>query len=171
GGATVWLMPAPPLSFLPSPLWGGSTGRRAVGEGGLQRRAHDAPNSDPPPQPSPTRGKGARLCMRRRRSFAGLRVEHRLQGRGVMPLAEREECFLALVMREVAFQDALDRARRILCLHVLVDLATEPRVRAEAAADQHVITLDRVAVLVDGDARGEQPDVADVMLRTGMMAA
>ena len=47
----------------------------------------------------------------------------------------------------------------------------ERRVRPEAAADQHVIAVDRVALLVDRDARRDQPDVADVVLRAGMMAA
>ena len=74
-------------------------------------------------------------------------------------------------MREIAFQHALDRARRVLGLHVLVELARERRVRAEAAADQDVIAVDRVAVLVDRDARRDQADVADVVLRAGMMAA
>src|SRR6476620_7021964 len=114
----------------------------------------------------PARGSAAR-----RSGSCRYPVEHRLQCFRLMPLAEHEERFVAFAVREVTFQNALDRARRILCLHVLVYLATEPRLRAEAAADQHVITVDRVAVLVDGDARGEQSYVADVMLRAGMMAA
>ncbi len=88
-----------------------------------------------------------------------------------MPLREIEERLVALAMRQIALQDALDRARRVLGLHVLVDVAREPCFGAEAAADQHVIAVDRVAFLVDRNARRDQPDVADVVLRAGVMAA
>src|SRR4051794_32942679 len=88
-----------------------------------------------------------------------------------MSLREREECFVALAMCQVALEDALDRARRLLGLHVLVDVPRQRCVRPEAAADQYVITVDSVAFLVDRDARGEQSDVADVMLRARMMTA
>ena len=52
-------------------------------------------------------------------------------------------------------------ARRVLGLHVAIDLAAERGVRAEAAADQDVIALDRVVVLGHLHLAGEQPDVAD----------
>src|SRR5207237_10123767 len=68
-------------------------------------------------------------------------------------------------------QDALDRAWRVLGLHVIVNVAGKPRVWPEAAANQHVIAVDRVAVLVNGHAGGDQPDVADVVLCAGMTAA
>src|SRR5436305_12973838 len=74
-------------------------------------------------------------------------------------------------MREITFKDALDRTRRILGFDIPVNLAAERRVVAEPAADQHVIAVDRLAFFVDRNARGDQPDVADVMLRAGMMAA
>src|SRR5437016_13073546 len=98
-------------------------------------------------------------------------VERRPQRFRIMPFAEREESLTTLAMRQIALQDALDGARRILGLHVLVDLAAESRVRPEAAADQHVIAVDRVALLIDRNARRDQPDVADVMLRAGVMTA
>ena len=62
-------------------------------------------------------------------------------------------------------------ARRVLGLHVAIELAGKRRVRAEAAADQDVIALDGVAVLGGLHLAGEQADIADVVLRAGMMAA
>ena len=73
--------------------------------------------------------------------------------------------------REIDLQHALDGLRRVVRLHVAIELAGERRVRAEAAADQDVIALDGVAVLRGLHLAGEQADVADVMLRAGMMAA
>ena len=72
-------------------------------------------------------------------------------------------------MGEIAFQHAFDDARRILCLHVTIDFAAERRVRAEAAADIDVIAFDLLFAILD--LAGKQPDVADVVLRAGMMAA
>ena len=72
-------------------------------------------------------------------------------------------------MGEIAFEHAFDDARRILCLHVAIDLAAEGRVRTETAADVHVIAFDLLLAILD--LAGKQTDVADVVLRTGMMAA
>ena len=62
-------------------------------------------------------------------------------------------------------------ARRILGLDVAIDFRRDRRVRAEAAADMDVIALDGVAVLGGRHLAGDQSDVADVVLRAGMMAA
>ena len=43
--------------------------------------------------------------------------------------------------------------------------------RAEAAADQHVIALDRIGVVVGLHLAGDEADLADRMLRAGVMAA
>ena len=72
-------------------------------------------------------------------------------------------------MGEIAFEHAFDDARRILCLHVTINLAAEGRVRTETAADVHVIAFDLLLAIFD--LAGKQSDVADVVLRTGMMAA
>ena len=56
-------------------------------------------------------------------------------------------------------------------LDVAIELAAERGVRPEAAADQDVIALDRVAVLGDLHLAGEQADLADIVLRAGVMAA
>ena len=56
-------------------------------------------------------------------------------------------------------------------LDVAIEFAAERGIGAEAAADQDVIALDRVALLGLLHLAGEQPDFADEMLRAGMMAA
>src|SRR5258708_6783926 len=105
-------------------------------------------------------------------SFADLRIEHFLQRRHVMPARKLEKTFVARhAMREITLEHALDGAWRIARLHVAVDLVAETGVRPEAAADMDVIALDRIGVLADIDLAGEQADIADVMLRAGMMAA
>src|SRR4051812_4422510 len=107
----------------------------------------------------------------RRFGSCGHRVEHSPQRVSVMPFAEGEECLVAIPMRQITLQDTLDSARRIFRLQVRVNVAREPRVRTEAAADQNVVAIDCVTFLVDCYARGDQPDIADVMLRAGMVAA
>ena len=62
-------------------------------------------------------------------------------------------------------------ARRVLRRDVAIELAAERGVRPEAAADQNVIALDRIVVLARLNLAGEQADLADEMLRAGVMAA
>ena len=65
-----------------------------------------------------------------------------------MPAGEGEEGLVGRgAMREIGLEHALDRARRVLGLHVAIDLARQRRLGPEAAADQDVVALDRVAVL------------------------
>src|SRR5262249_52438756 len=52
-----------------------------------------------------------------------------------------------------------------------VDLRRNRRGRAESSADVNVVALDRVAVFGGLHFAGEQADVADVMLRAGVMAS
>src|SRR4029079_15779403 len=74
-------------------------------------------------------------------------------------------------MGQVRLEDSLDRLRRILGLHIAVKLTPERGVRPKTAADQHVITLDRIVVLVVLYLARQQADLGDVMLRAGVMAA
>ena len=74
-------------------------------------------------------------------------------------------------MIDIGFQHTLDGARRVLGLHILEQFAAHRRVGAEPAADQQMIAIDGVAIIVDRNARADQADVADIVLRTGMMAA
>src|SRR2546426_471126 len=89
-----------------------------------------------------------------------------------MPAREGEE---GLVRRravgEIALQHPLDGLRRVLRLHVVENLAPERRVRAEAAADEDVVALDGVALVRGLHLAGQEADVADVVLRAGMVAA
>src|SRR5262249_3666575 len=105
-------------------------------------------------------------------SFDRLRTEEGLERLDIVTAAEREERLLgAGTMGEISFQHALDRLRRILGLHVPVDLAGEAGFGAEAAADQDVIALDSVTFFRSLDLAGEQADVTDVVLCAGVMAA
>ena len=74
-------------------------------------------------------------------------------------------------MREIGLQQSLDRLRRIVRLEVVINLLPDIGIRTKAAAGEQVITFDRVDILADIHLRRDQPDIADVMLRAGMMAA
>ena len=74
-------------------------------------------------------------------------------------------------MREVGLEHAPDEPRRVLGFDVAVDFRRDCCVGAESAADVNVISLDRVAVLGGLHFTGQQPDIADVMLRAGVMAS
>ena len=54
---------------------------------------------------------------------------------------------------------------------VAIKLAADRSVRTEAAADENVIALDRIVVLVRLHLAGQQPDFGYEVLRAGMMAA
>ena len=74
-------------------------------------------------------------------------------------------------MREIGFQQPLDRFRRVFRLEIVIDLLPDIGVRTKAAASEQMIALDRVDILADIHFRGDQSDIADVVLSTGMMAA
>ena len=81
-----------------------------------------------------------------------------------MPARESEERFFRRgAVREIGFEDARDRGRRLLGDDVAVELAAERRVRPEAAADQDVIALARVVILVRLDLAGQETDLGDEM--------
>src|SRR5262245_38944821 len=74
-------------------------------------------------------------------------------------------------MREIGPKDSLNGLRRILRLDVAVELAPERCVRPKAAADQDVIALDRIGLIIVLHLAGQQPDFRNEMLRAGMVAA
>src|SRR5258708_12746808 len=74
-------------------------------------------------------------------------------------------------MRKIGLQQSLDRLRRILGLEVVIDLLPDIGVRAKAAAREQMIALDGIDVVADIDLRRDQADIADVVLRAGMVAA
>src|SRR5260370_3299537 len=74
-------------------------------------------------------------------------------------------------MRKIRLKQFPDRLRRVLGLEVVINLLPQIGVRTEPAAGKQVIALDRVVALADRNFRADQADIADVMLRAGMMAA
>src|SRR6476619_6796983 len=74
-------------------------------------------------------------------------------------------------MREIGFQQPLDGLRSILGLEVVIDLLPDIGVRTKAAAGEQMIALDRIDILANIHLRGDQADIADIVLRAGMMAA
>ena len=53
----------------------------------------------------------------------------------------------------------------------MIDLLPDIGIRTEAAAGEQMIALDCVVLLSNRNLGADQPDIADVMLRAGMMAA
>src|SRR5262245_55273113 len=89
-----------------------------------------------------------------------------------MPARKFDKAFpRRCAMREIGLQDSLNGLRRILGLHVAIELAPKRGVGAKTATDQHVIALDRISLLVVLHLAGQQPDFRNEMLRAGMMAA
>src|SRR5437660_5361534 len=73
-------------------------------------------------------------------------------------------------MREIYFQQFLNRLRRVLRLEVVVDLLPDIGIGTEPSAGEQVIAFDGVVILADGHFGAYQADIADVVLRAGMMA-
>ena len=103
----------------------------------------------------------------------GLRGKHFLQRLDLVAARESGEGFVRRSPAgDPALQHALDELRRVFGLHVAAELAADGGVRPEAAADIDVIALDGVALVGESETRAaEQPDVADIVLRAGVMAA
>src|SRR5512134_518975 len=74
-------------------------------------------------------------------------------------------------MADIGFQDALDSARRSVGRDIAIELAPERRIRTEAAADMNVIALDRIGIFRHAHLAGDQANIADIVLSTGMMTA
>src|SRR3954468_9561287 len=74
-------------------------------------------------------------------------------------------------MREIGLEQLLNGFRRIFGLEVAINFLTQLGVRPKAAAGKQMIYLDAVAALPGGHLRRDQADVADKMLRAGVMAA
>ena len=72
---------------------------------------------------------------------------------------------------EIGLQQFLDGLGRVLGSEVVIDLLADVGLRTETAAGKEVIALDRVIVLADGYLCCDQADIADVVLRAGVMAA
>ena len=118
---------------------------------------------------------GNDLDLRRRRDLVHedtSRVGQLAQRLAVMAARKRQESFFRRsAVREIGLQQSLDRLRRVLGLEVVIDLLPDIGIRTKAAAGEEMIALDRIVILADRHLRRDQADIADVMLRAGMMAA
>src|ERR1700691_5389986 len=105
-------------------------------------------------------------------SFGGLQLTHGFQRVDLMPARKVEEIlFAAGAMREIGLENAADGARHVVGHDVAIKLAAERGVRAKAATDIDVITLDRIGVLVRLHLASQQADFRYVVLRAGVVAA
>src|SRR5208282_2483522 len=104
-------------------------------------------------------------------SFGGLKLGHGFERVEFVPPRKSEKRLLARVpVREISLQDALNGARRVFRDDVAIKFAAERGVRPEAAADEDVIALYRIGILVRLHLAGEQADLGDEMLGARVMA-
>src|SRR5262249_47160541 len=105
-------------------------------------------------------------------SFARLRVEQSFQRVDVVAAREIGEGFLrGCAIGEIGLEAPFDCRRCIFGFDVAVDFGAALGLRTEAAADMDVIGLGRIFVVGALGLGAEKPDIADVMLRTGIWAA
>src|ERR1700691_2470952 len=105
-------------------------------------------------------------------SCGGLKLGHRLQRADLMAAREGEKrLFRRGAVRKISVENSLDGTRRVLGNDIAINFASERGVRPKAAADQNVVTLDRIGFLIGLDLAGEEPDLGDKMLRARVVAA
>ena len=74
-------------------------------------------------------------------------------------------------MGEIGLEQTFDPRWCVLRFHLAQNLAANRARGAKAASGHNVIAVHRIAFLIDANARRDKPDVADIMLSTGMVAA
>src|ERR1700758_4445387 len=105
-------------------------------------------------------------------SLHRLTFEHDFERVDLVPAAELEKALIRRsTLGHIGLEHPLDDLRRVLGAHIAIDFAAERSIGPEPAANVDMITFDGVAFLRRLDLAGEQPDFADVMLRTGVRAA
>src|ERR1051326_6426360 len=83
-----------------------------------------------------------------------------------------EECFVrSPTMCKIGLQQSLDRPGRVPGFKIAKNLLPQIGLRRKTAPGEQVIAFDGVVALADRDFCGDQADVADEMLRAGMVAA
>src|SRR5260370_34755976 len=88
-----------------------------------------------------------------------------------MAACKGQECFFGRSpMRHIRLQQFFDGLRRLLRRDVVKHLLPDTGLRTEAAAREDMKAIDGGIAIADRDARTDQADVADVMLRAGMVA-
>src|SRR4051794_3046957 len=89
-----------------------------------------------------------------------------------MAAREGQEGFVrGCAMREGRLQQSLEDRRGVFGLHVAIYFLPDIGLGTEAAAGQDVKAVIGVIAVLDGDARAYHADIADKMLRTGVMTA
>src|SRR5690242_13313345 len=89
-----------------------------------------------------------------------------------MASREGQEVFIGRsAMPKIGLQQPLDGLWRVFRLDVAIDLLPDLGLRPEAPACDEMIAFDGILALAGRHLRREQADVADVMLRAGMVAA
>src|SRR3954449_2235214 len=74
-------------------------------------------------------------------------------------------------MGEIGLEQLFNRFGRILGFDVAINFSAQIGVGAEAATCEQVIAFHALVVVANRDSGGDQPDIADVVLRAGMMAS
>src|ERR1700739_2090609 len=83
-----------------------------------------------------------------------------------------EEGFVrSRAMREISLQQSLDRAGRVLRFKIAKNFLPQIGMRPKNAACEQMIAFDGVGPVAGRDLGGDEADVADKMLRAGVMAA
>ena len=108
--------------------------------------------------------------MRTPRQRLGSQLAQRL---AIMAARKGQEGFFGRgAVREIGLEQPLDRLRRVLGLEVVIDLLPDIGIGTEAAAGEEMIALDRYRrPRRHRTFARDQADIADVMLRAGMVAA
>src|SRR4051812_4718839 len=83
----------------------------------------------------------------------------------------QERFFRRSAMVEISLQQFLHRFRRVLRLEVVKNLLAKFGMRPETAAGEKMITFSGFITSADRHLGGDQADVADIVLRAGMVAA
>src|SRR4051812_8542561 len=82
-----------------------------------------------------------------------------------------EECFVrSHPMRKISLQQSLDRPGRVTGFEIAKNLLPQIRVGPKTAACEQVIAFDGVVAVAGRNLCSDQADVADIMLRAGMVA-
>src|SRR5262249_12277690 len=101
-----------------------------------------------------------------------LAFDERSQRINLVPAGGSEEAFLRRdAGREVGPEHCVGRLPRIPGFDRPAGLPRDRSVWAETATDVNMVALDRVAIFGGLHFAGQQSDVADIMLRAGVMAS
>ena len=97
---------------------------------------------------------------------------HSLQGIDIVAAGKIDErLIVGRSIGDERLQDLLHNLWRLVSLDVLIKFARDRSIYAISPANEDVIAVDGVSVVVHGHPRANQSYVADVMLRAGVMTS